>query len=729
MCLDIIWVSPHFGELNLTTHTFISPSPVLLSYNFAVKKESTMKLNVAVFLSCVALGSAHVRSGKPVKKDTVSLQEDHGFWNRLLQYNPGLGSMPTASPTEAPITASPVTASPTPAPAPVAAPVAPTPIGADLTTYQIITEAANPPLVWLPQLVDSINGASVLNNTGFIHTLFAPSDTAFVSTLGEDYLGDLLEEQWSAHTSCLLFNHIVETFTDPTSEWTEGQMLNSLNDPLALGVSPPSVNGVALSDPFDVTAVNGIVHSLGTSPILSDCVTKSIFEIGEESPDFSILVDLVLIAGLGNGLKNTRPLTLFAPSNEAFQKLPSDVLDFLVQNPMVLQEVLLYHVLGQNLLLVSDASAGEYTSLEGSTFDITVVDSAFVVNTNSAVESQNILAMNGVIHVIDTVLIPPGFALPTAAPVVAPITPAPVVVPTTSAPITPDTPAPVTPAPVVVPTTPAPVTPAPVVPDTPAPVTPAPTPAPVTPAPVVVPTTPAPVTPAPVVPDTPAPVTPAPVVPDTPAPVTPDPTPAPVTPAPTPVVVTAAPTSTIQALIETVALQGGAEFEDPESYQSKALAYLEGTLSAQTDAQYIRYYALSCIFFASNAVSNEFTDVQFPNLNPLPGWITSDGWVTDSDYCGWFGITCEGVVPTLLELPNNRMFGIFAPEVQLIADTLEVLELFNNFFLTTIDNGDAGNDWIAKMVNLRDLFFGTTSFQYPGIPTFINQIPTLGTYH
>jgi uncharacterized surface protein with fasciclin (FAS1) repeats len=650
-----------------------------------------MKLNVALFLSCAALGSAHVRSGKPVKKDTVSLQEDHGFWNRLLQYNPGLGSMPTASPTEAPVN------------------VAPTPVGGALTTYQIVTEAYNPPLIWLPQLIDSIDGADLLNNRRFIHTLFAPSDDAFVSTLGEDYLADLLEEQWSAHTSCLLFNHVVETFSDPTLEWTAGQMLDSLNEDLTLGVSPPSVNGVALSDPFDVTAVNGIVHSLGTSPILSDCVTKNIFEIGGENPDLSTLLDLVLIAGLGNGLKDTRPLTLFAPTNAAFQKLPSDVLTFLVQNPMELQEVLLYHVLGQNLFLVSDASAGEYTSLEGSTFDITLLDSVFVVNTNSAVTSQNTLAMNGVIHVIDTVLIPPGFALPTAAPVVAPITPAPVIVPTSPAPITQDTPAPVTSAPVVVSDTPAPtpapVTAAPVTPDTPAPVTPAP----------VTPDTPAPVTPAP----TPAPVTPAPVIPDTPAPVT---------PAPTPPVVTAAPTTSIQALIETVALQGGAEFVDPESYQSKALAYLEGTLSAQTDAQYIRYYALACIFFASSGVSNEFTDLQFPNLNPLPGWITTDGWVTDTDYCGWFGITCASGVPTQLALPNNRMFGIFAPEIQIIADTLEVIDLFNNFFLTTIDDGDAGNDWIAKMINLRDLFFGTTSFQYPGIPTFINQIPTLGTY-
>jgi len=153
---------------------------------------------------------------------------------------------------------------------------------------------------------------------------------------------------------------------------------------------------------------------------------------------------------------------------------------------------------------------------------------------------------------------------------------------------------------------------------------------------------------------------------------------------------------------------------------------LEDTLSPQSDDQYIRYYSLASIFFASSGVMNEFTDVRFPNLDPLPGWLTTAGWVTDSSFCGWFGITCDGNgFPILLELPNNRMYGIFAPEVQLIADSLQVLELFNNFFLTTIDDGDAGNDWIAKMVNLRFLFFGTTSFAYPGVPTFINQIPTL----
>lgn len=76
-------------------------------------------------------------------------------------------------------------------------------------------------------------------------------------------------------------------------------------------------------------------------------------------------------------------------------------------------------------------------------------------------------------------------------------------------------------------------------------------------------------------------------------------------------------------------------------------------------------------------------------------------------------------------MQNRRMFGIFAPEVQLLAETMEIIELFQNVYLVT--EGDAGNSWIAQMTSLRRLFFGTTAFEYPGIPTFINALTQLGT--
>jgi len=150
---------------------------------------------------------------------------------------------------------------------------------------------------------------------------------------------------------------------------------------------------------------------------------------------------------------------------------------------------------------------------------------------------------------------------------------------------------------------------------------------------------------------------------------------------------------------------------------------LEGSLSPKTDAEYIHYYAIACIHTASSGVSNKHTDNEFPNLTTLPGWITSNNWLTNSSYCTWYGIACKNGLVDKIELFENRMYGTFAPEVQLLADSVTVIDLFDNFFLTT--EGDAGNGWIAKMVNLVQLLFGSTSFEYPGVAPYINKLPKL----
>jgi hypothetical protein len=183
------------------------------------------------------------------------------------------------------------------------------------------------------------------------------------------------------------------------------------------------------------------------------------------------------------------------------------------------------------------------------------------------------------------------------------------------------------------------------------------------------------------------------------------------------------PSPTVRSIITPVALQGGAEFDDPKSYQSEALVFLETVLPPKTDTQYIRYYALACIYTASFGVENKYTKIEFP-VGQLQGWISSTGWMTNSSFCEWFGITCSKNAVEKIQLPNNRMFGIFAPEVQLLADSLLTIDLYNNPFL--LADGNAGNEWIAKMLRLEQLFVGTTAFEYDGIPTYINKLRNLG---
>jgi hypothetical protein len=182
---------------------------------------------------------------------------------------------------------------------------------------------------------------------------------------------------------------------------------------------------------------------------------------------------------------------------------------------------------------------------------------------------------------------------------------------------------------------------------------------------------------------------------------------------------------TIKSIILTVALKGGEEFENPNSYQSLALKFLEIVLSPQSDEKYIQYYAIACIYTASFGVSNKYTNLEFPNKK-LDGWIQADGWMTDSSLCKWYGISCENNAVNKIELFENRMYGIFPPEVQLIAESVTVIDLYDNPFLSA--EGDEGNSWIAQMVNLEQLYFGSTAFEYDGIPTFFNNIPTLSKF-
>ena len=297
---------------------------------------------------------------------------------------------------------------------------------------------------------------------------------------------------------------------------------------------------------------------------------------------------------------------------------------------------------------------------------------------------------------------PTGVTVATPAPTGGtPATPA----PTGGTPATPAptggaaTPAPTvgtTPAPTVPPVTPSP-TAAPAVGSTPPP-TPAPidaTPAP-TPAPVVDPTNPP--TPAPVV-DPTNPPTPAPVV-DPTNPPTRKPTPAP-TPSPT-----VPETPTIQTRLETYALDGGAEFQNPNSYQSRAVRRVEEQAGAETftDAKLVQYYSLYSIYMATNSVPNPITDAdpRFVGLPTIPAWLISTGWTAnDVDPCdGWYGIDCENDQVTVIALFDNIMTGAFPPEVSLLASdgerstgagSLIGIDLFNNEFL--FNNAD--NSWMT----------------------------------
>ena len=137
---------------------------------------------------------------------------------------------------------------------------------------------------------------------------------------------------------------------------------------------------------------------------------KNIVETAVAAGDFSTLVSLVQQAGLADTLAHGGPFTVFAPTNEAFAKLPQSTLDALAADPALLKKVLLYHVVSGRVSSGTAAAAGSATTLEGEDVHFTAIAGGGLKVNDSTVVAADIQAKNGVIHAIDTVLMPPSLA-------------------------------------------------------------------------------------------------------------------------------------------------------------------------------------------------------------------------------------------------------------------------------------------------------------------------------
>jgi uncharacterized surface protein with fasciclin (FAS1) repeats len=118
---------------------------------------------------------------------------------------------------------------------------------------------------------------------------------------------------------------------------------------------------------------------------------------------FNTLVAAVQAAGLVDTLKSPGPFTVFAPVDEAFAKLPPGTIQTLLQNIPQLTRILKYHVVPGKLMKADLAQLGTVTSVEGSTINIDCTDSFEVKN--ATVLNADIEVDNGVIHVIDKVIL------------------------------------------------------------------------------------------------------------------------------------------------------------------------------------------------------------------------------------------------------------------------------------------------------------------------------------
>ena len=176
----------------------------------------------------------------------------------------------------------------------------------------------------------------------------------------------------------------------------------------ALLLAACSSDGGDSSNTSGAAATEAAPTSASTaSPIPSSpaASTGTIVDVAASNPDFTTLVTAVKAAGLAETLAGPGPFTVFAPTNEAFAKVPKDVLDKLLANKEALTKVLTYHVLAGEVK-AADVMPGDVRSVEGST--ATIADAGGQLKVNDAtIVATDVMASNGVIHVIDSVILPP----------------------------------------------------------------------------------------------------------------------------------------------------------------------------------------------------------------------------------------------------------------------------------------------------------------------------------
>ena len=123
---------------------------------------------------------------------------------------------------------------------------------------------------------------------------------------------------------------------------------------------------------------------------------------------FTTLITAVKAAGLVETLQGAGPFTVFAPTDAAFAALPAGTLDSLLADPEALKKVLLYHVASGKVTADQVVGLTTATSVEGSPIKIAVKDGKVYLNDSAQVVTTDVMASNGVIHVIDKVILPPG---------------------------------------------------------------------------------------------------------------------------------------------------------------------------------------------------------------------------------------------------------------------------------------------------------------------------------
>lgn len=256
---------------------------------------------------------------------------------------------------------------------------------------------------------------STLADEDSTFTVFAPTDAAF-AVLGENNIAALIADT-GALTEVLLQHVIagaeINSITAYTASGSSVETASGNNIDILISGGALTVGGATVTT-TDIYASNGVIHVID-AVIVGDVELPappvSIVDVAVEAGSFTTLVSALQATGLDSTLADLDgTFTVFAPTDAAFAALGEGALDGLTNEE--LSNILLYHVivgssvLAQDAIDIAEADMSVVEMANGDSVGLSLSDSTLQINT-AAVSSANVLADNGVIHVIDQVLLPP----------------------------------------------------------------------------------------------------------------------------------------------------------------------------------------------------------------------------------------------------------------------------------------------------------------------------------
>ena len=237
-----------------------------------------------------------------------------------------------------------------------------------------------------------------LNDTSKSHTVFAPTNKAIMNAKSVLSNTTRLPEVLMYHVHLGAF---------PTSKVEQNMKLKTLlggQKKIRFERYKGNIYGSCkpLGSVKDQTYNNGILDTMDEVMVPPE---GDIYDVLKTNPELSSFFKYVNSAGLQQLLHNPTPTTLLVPNNDAFDKLSSDVKEKMSDSHRFLVEVLEYHIL-EAIICLAGFENGAIESYEGKTIDVAVSGTKVVFNSNSTLTVPDTIAYNGVLQIIDKVLIP-----------------------------------------------------------------------------------------------------------------------------------------------------------------------------------------------------------------------------------------------------------------------------------------------------------------------------------